>query len=74
MRGAEKNQNSNITNEYSFSFQPQQSNNQKKKNKYKNTPKDIFKKQKLSPNQAEGEGSTNSLKDLSKLIEQQNRS
>ncbi|MBR3164183.1 type IV secretion system DNA-binding domain-containing protein [Candidatus Saccharibacteria bacterium] len=39
--------------------------------KYQPTPKSDFKKQKLSPNQAEGENASPGLKDLGKLVAQQ---
>lgn len=63
---------------YSFSYQPDAAskpsykNTRRKPNKT-NTPKNAFKKQKLSPNEAEGVQKQNGLNDLSKLLAQQQK-
>ena len=61
---------------FQFTFQPDEKKQAKKKqkpNKHKTTPKEAFKKQKISPNQAEGEESGMKLSDLGKLIEEQKK-
>ena len=61
---------------YSFTFQPDPKKSKKKQkpNKHKATPKEAFKKQHISPNQAEGEEGGPKLSDLSKLIAEQTKS